>query len=140
MCYNCRFYIVFSVGSVSNADGGHCFAVNCFSAAVLLGVRGHGLHIPTDVAKHLDPRAQHQALRRLLLAWAVQLEKRIEDEDDGEALAAMKQSLQDRQHVLDEVAMLVVEMFDDQVTVNIIMGVTTMEALTVTSFAGEQQH
>ncbi len=58
----------------------------------------------------------------------------------GKPWQAMKRSLQDRQHVLDEVAMLVVEMFDDQVTVNIIMGVTTMEALTVTSFAGEQQH
>ena len=98
------------------------------------------MRIPLDVAKHLDPRAQHQALRRLLLAWALQLEKRIEDEVDGEALAGMKESLQDRRHVLDEVAMLVVEMFHDQVTVNIIMGVTTMEALTVTSFAGEEQY
>ncbi len=67
--------------------------MNCFAAAVLLGVRGHGLRIPSDVAKHLDPRAQHQALRRLLLAWAVQLEKRIEDEVDGEALAGYEAEL-----------------------------------------------
>ena len=60
-------------------------------------------------------------------------------EDDGEALVAMEQSLQDREHVLDEVAILVVEMFDDLIIVNIIMGVTTMEMLTVTSFADEEQ-
>jgi len=71
--------------SACNGDVGHCFAVNRFAAAVLLGLRGHGLRIPMDVAKHLDPRAQHQATRRVLLAWALQLEKRIEDEDDGEA-------------------------------------------------------
>ena len=70
-----------------------------------------------DVAKQPDPCAQRQAFRRGLLAWALQLEKRKEDEDDGEALVAMKQSLQDRHHVLDEVAVLVVEMFDDLVTI-----------------------
>ena len=102
-----------------------------------MGLRGHGLRIPVDVARQLDPCAQHQAFRRLLLDWALQLEGRIQKEDNGEALAAMKHSLQDRKHVLDEIAMLVVEMFDDMVTVNIIMGVTAMEALTITSFGGE---
>ena len=33
--------------------------------------------------------------------------------------------------------MLVMEMFDDMVTVDIIMGVTAMEALTVTKIGGE---
>ena len=110
--------------------------MNCFAAAVLMGLRGHGLRIPVDVARRLDPRAQHQAFRRSLLAWAGQLEGRVQNAEDGDALAAMQKSLQDRQHVLDEVAMTVVEMFDDMVTVNIIMGVTAMGALTVTSFAG----
>ena len=103
-----------------------------------MGLRGHGLRIPVDVARHLDPRAQHQDFRRSLLAWAGQLEGRVQNAEDGDALAAMQKSLQDRQHVLDEVAMIVVEMFDDTVTVNIIMGVTAMGALTVTSLAGEK--
>ena len=31
------------------------------------------------------------------------------------------------------------ELLGDKVTVNVIMGVTTLEALTVTSFAGEEE-
>ena len=39
--------------------------------------------------------------------------------------------------VWEEVSMFLVELTKDKVTVNVIMGATTMGALTVTSFAGE---
>ena len=72
-----------------------------FILSVLIGLRGDGLRIPVDAGWLLDPRAQHQAFRRPLLVWALQLEGGTQNKDDGEALAAMKHSLQDRQHVLE---------------------------------------
>jgi len=126
--------------SACNGDVGHCFAVKRFAAAVLLGLRGHGyasLWMWQSILTHVHGIRHSDAY-----CWHGLCSLR-KDEDDGEALVAMEQSLQDRQHhvhdVLDEIAMLVVEMFDDLFTVNIIMGVTTMETLTVTSFAGEEQ-
>lgn len=55
---------------------------------------------------------------------------------DG-SVRCMRESLEDGRYVLDEVAMLVMALFREIVTVNVIMAVTTWEALTVTSFPGE---
>ena len=45
-------------------------AVNCFPSAVMFGARGHGLRMPVAVAKHLELRTQHQAMRGVLHCMA----------------------------------------------------------------------
>jgi len=114
--------------------------VNCFAAAVVMGLWGHGLELPVEVATVLDPRARHQAFRVLLRDWAGELTRSVSpNSNESEALQNMAESLHDRQYVLDEVAMLVVTKFEEMVSVHIINGVTSMGALSVTSFEGEQR-
>ena len=97
-----------------------------------MGLKGHGFGMPVAVARHLELRYQHQALREMLWRMAEQLEKR-----GVKGSSPMRQSLEKGNHVLDEVSMLVVALFGETVSVNVIMGVTTWDALTVTCFAGE---
>ena len=96
------------------------------------GLKAHAFAMPVAVAINLELRYQHDALRDILWRMADQLEKR-----SVKGSSPMRKSLEMGQHVLDEVAMLVVALFGENVSVNVIMGVTTWEPLTVTSFAGE---
>lgn len=93
--------------------------------------------MPVAVVKHLNLRSQHQALRVMLLHMAEELEKREAENGKDGSVRCMRESLEDGRYVLDEVAMLVMALFREIVTVNVIMAVTTWEALTVTSFPGE---
>lgn len=89
-------------------------AVNCFPAAVLMGLRGLGITPPKEVAMQLHPDAQHQALRKVLRRKAMQTQQGGGlDELEGRTLDRMIASLQDGRCVWDEVAMLVVEQFKD---------------------------
>lgn len=123
---------------VWKVDVGIGLAVNCFPAAVLMGLNGHELPLPAEVEMHLRPIAKHQALREVLLKQAGEAQKGDLTWDEEETLFRMRASLQNGKFVWEEVSMFVVELFGDKVTVNVIMGVTAMEALTVTSFAGEK--
>ncbi len=97
--------------------------------------------MPVEVAIVLDPRARHQAFRVLLRDWAEELTRSVSpNSNESEALQNMAETLHDRQYVLDEVAMLVVTKFEEMVSVHIINGVTSMGALSVTSFEGEQRN
>lgn len=104
-----------------------------------MGSRGHGLPIPMEVAKHLSPEAQHQAFRGLLLRFMCQAQQRELSWEEKDTLHRMEGSLQNGGCVWEEVSTFVVELFGDKVTVNVIMGVTTLEELPVTSFAGEEE-
>lgn len=86
---------------------------------------------------HLSPDAKHQAFREVLLKQARQAQRGDLSWDEEETLFRMRASLQNGKLVWEEVSMFVVELFGDKVTVNVIMGVTAMEAMTVTSFVGE---
>ena len=115
-------------GFVLKCNGCRDDAVNCFPSAVMLGARGHGLRMPVAVAKHLELRTQHQALRGVLHCMAERMEREeFLNGGDGSA-QSMRESLEPGKMVLDEVSMLVVALFGENVTVNVIMGVTTWEA------------
>ena len=88
------------------------------------------------VAKHVQLRAQHQALRGMLLHMAEQLEREEAEKGEEGSAHLMRESLEKGKYVLDDVSMLVVALFGERVNVNVIMGVTTWEALTVMSSAG----
>lgn len=92
-----------------------------------------------EVAKHLSPEAQHQAFRGLLLRFMCQAQQRELSWEEKDTLHRMEGSLQNGGCVWEEVSTFVVELFGDKVTVNVIMGVTTLEELPVTSFAGEEE-
>ena len=119
---------------------GFLLAVNCFPATVLMGLEGHGLPIPVEVAKHLSAGERHEALRGLLFNRALETRAgELADEDEEKTLDRMMESLQPGQSVWHEVSTFVADLYGDNVTVNVIMGVTAMEALTVNSYAGEQK-
>ena len=103
-----------------------------------MGLNGLCLPISVAVAKHVGAEAQHQAFRRLILSFMRRAQRDAMEWDEKDTLHRMEGSLQDGRRVWEEVAMFVVELFKDKVTVNVIMGATTLEALTVTSFAGER--
>ena len=101
-----------------------------------MGLKGRGVDIPTVVAKHLELCLKDELLRDMLRRMACQLEKKV-IESGGEGTAhRMRESLESGNHVLDQVAMLVVALFLEVVSVNVTMGVTTWEALTLTTFPG----
>ena len=93
-----------------------------------------------EVSSVLDPRARNQAFRVLLREWAGDLSKRVTpNSKESIALHNMAKSLCDRQYLLDEVAMLVVTKLEEMVSIHIMNGLTSMGALSVTSFEGEQE-
>ena len=47
-------------------SGARALAVNCFFAAVLMGLEGYGLPIPLEVVRHLSAGERHEALWGLL--------------------------------------------------------------------------
>lgn len=106
-----------------------------------MGLWGHGWDLPMEVASILDPRARNQAFRVLLREWAGELSKRVTpNSKESISLHNMAKSLCDRQYVLDEVAMLVVTKLEEMVSIHIINGLTTMGALSVTSFEGKEDY
>ena len=45
-----------------HGDSSCGYAVNCFSAAVFMGLKGLGVEMPPDVAKNFDPLLQHEKM------------------------------------------------------------------------------
>ena len=106
-----------------------------------MGLWGHGLYLPVEGASVLDPRARNQAFSVLIREWAGELSKRVTpNSKESIALHNMAKSLCDRHYVLDEVAMLVVTKLEEMVSIHIINGLTSIGALSVTSFEGEQEY
>ena len=119
---------------MSDAD-----AVNCFPAAVIMGLHGHCLGLPPEVGKLFDMNARHQAFREVLLRFAEQAWLHEVDPAERLTYERMLRSLQKGTLVWEDVSMFVVETVAKKVTVNVILGVTSMGALTVSSFAGEKR-
>ena len=59
-----RKYDYAVVRSVTKVGCGH--AANCFSAAILMGLKAHAFAMPVAVANNLELRYQHDALRNIL--------------------------------------------------------------------------
>ena len=97
-----------------------------------MGLKGHGLAMPVDVVNYFPLRTQHQALRGLLYGMAKQLESPEVEKGEIGSGRFMRESLEDGKYVWDEAAMLAVALFGEKVSMNVIMVVTTMEALSVT--------
>ena len=113
-------------------------AVNCFPAAVLMGIHGHCLSLPLEVEKLFHMEARHQAFREVLLHRAEQAWQVEEDVDKKLTYLRMIESLRSGRLVWEDVCIFIVDLFAGKVTMNVILGVTSMGALTVSSFAGEQ--
>ena len=117
--------------------GGVC-AVNCFPAAVLMGLRAHGLTIPVpEVAVHDHPATQHQALREVLLKMVMEAREGDLCADAKCTQARLAACLKIDEYIFHDVAVFVVELLKC-VSINTIMAKPGMGALTVTKFAGEK--
>lgn len=81
--------------------------------------------------------ARHQALREVLLCQAEEALAREADVDERVTYERLIQSLQNGRLVWEDVCIFVVELYSRKVTVNVILGVTSMDALTVSSYAGK---
>ena len=120
---------------VRMTDVGDDAAVNCFPAAVLMGLHGHGFSLPPEVGKYFNMDARHQAFREVLLRQAEQAWRLEGDGDMKLTFQRMIESLQNGRLVWEDVSMFIVELLRGMVTVNVIFGVTSMGALTVSSYA-----
>ena len=103
--------------------------MNCFCAAVLLGLEGHGLAVPPKVTGPSRSVAQHQALREVLQdrvrGVIFDVERSLNPGDGSESpshdeekellaelatLERMKASLEDGMFVYEDVAMFLVSL------------------------------
>ena len=81
--------------------------------------------------------ARRQALRELVLCRAEEALAREADVDERVTYERLIQSLQNGRLVWEDVCMFVVKLHSRKVTVNVILGVTSTGALTVSSYAGK---